>query len=116
MSPWKETQSLVKPYWRRLSKCYRILHLSCIQLIPTYVTKVLLYEFVCGLVNHVVVVVLQHLDTVQSAQLFNQQAQLLRLAQLLCSLRSFNPTNKYNFLNAATLHQLDPRPNHPHLP
>lgn len=71
-----------------MSKCYRIPRLFCIQLIPTYVTKVLLYEFVRSLVNHVVVVVLQHLDTVQTAELFDQQAQLLRLAQLLCSLRS----------------------------
>lgn len=71
-----------------MSKCYRIPHSFRIRLIPTYVTKVLLYEFVRGLVNHVVVVVLQHLDAVQTAELLDQQAQLLRLAQLLCRLRS----------------------------
>lgn len=49
----------------------------------THVTEVLLHQLVRCLVDQLVVVALQQLDAVQAAQLLHQQAQLLRLAQLL---------------------------------
>lgn len=61
----------------------------------THITEVFLYEGVRRLVNHLVLVVLQQLNTVQTSQLLHQQAQLLRLTQFICRLKStgrnFNP-------------------------
>lgn len=53
----------------------------------TYITKVLLYKFVCSLVHQIVVVILQHFNAVQSSQLFNQQAKFLSFTQFPCSLK-----------------------------
>lgn len=54
----------------------------------TYITKVFFDDVMCSLVHQVIGMVLQHLNTVQSSQLFHQQAKFLSLAQLLCSLES----------------------------